>query len=505
MSPSSPVPLSNLRRIVLSILTLFVAVIMGQALVGSLNEPQVASRLELYQTDLLLQATAWEGGDLSPDQVALLRSNLLGEDPLATATATYRQVREQVVDSLASQVSVVEGTSPRRQAASGQQGDLLDVVDLRLGILQAQQGDVAAAVVSWEQVQGRTSRQGDRWRTAATLIALWQGESLPAASESLLQEQLQGWFRTQALDRFYQQTNQPEAVVALQEQAQAQGKTTVLILGVVGVFPAVGSLVGIGILLVVVGQRLWRGQQGWLAQNAQDPWDTPWTGETIWQVMVGGFLFLGQIVIPLVVGTVAGSLGRQGIRGQATYALVYYVLMAAGAIAVLVLSLRPYRPLPEGWFPFNLKGTGWLWGIGGYFAALPLMLSVSLLNQQLWQGQGGSNPLLQLVLEAHDPMALGIFFVTAAIAAPVFEEILFRGFLLPSLTRYLPVGGAIWLSSALFALAHLSLSEVLPLMVLGMVLGLVYTRSRNLWAPILLHSAWNSVTMIGLFLLGSAA
>jgi len=37
------------------------------------------------------------------------------------------------------------------------------------------------------------------------------------------------------------------------------------------------------------------------------------------------------------------------------------------------------------------------------------------------------------------------------------------------------------------------------------VLGVVYTRSRNLLAPMLLHSAWNSITMLGLFLLGSSA
>jgi membrane protease YdiL (CAAX protease family) len=137
--------------------------------------------------------------------------------------------------------------------------------------------------------------------------------------------------------------------------------------------------------------------------------------------------------------------------------------------------------------------------------ALPLMLTVSVLNQQIWQGQGGSNPLLQTVLEAQDPFALAIFFATASIAAPLFEEFLFRGFLLPSLTRYMPVGGAIAVSSLVFAIAHLSLSEVLPLAVLGGVLGIVYTRSRNLLAPMLLHSAWNSVTMLGLFLLGSSA
>jgi membrane protease YdiL (CAAX protease family) len=111
--------------------------------------------------------------------------------------------------------------------------------------------------------------------------------------------------------------------------------------------------------------------------------------------------------------------------------------------------------------------------------------------------------LLQIVLEENDPVALGIFLFTAAVAAPVFEELFFRGFLLPSLTRYVPVWGAIALSGLVFAIAHLSLSEVIPLAVLGSVLGVVYVRSRNLFAPMLLHSLWNSITMIGLFILGS--
>ncbi len=80
---------------------------------------------------------------------------------------------------------------------------------------------------------------------------------------------------------------------------------------------------------------------------------------------------------------------------------------------------------------------------------------------------------------------------------------LFRGFLLPSLTRYLPVWGAILVSSLLFAVAHLSLSEILPLTTLGIVLGVVYTRSRNLLASMLIHSLWNGGTLLSLFLLGS--
>ena len=108
------------------------------------------------------------------------------------------------------------------------------------------------------------------------------------------------------------------------------------------------------------------------------------------------------------------------------------------------------------------------------------MLGVAFLNQQIWQGQGGNNPLLQLVLEERDPLALGLFLFTAAVAAPVFEEILFRGFLLPSLTRYMSAWWAIGLSGLIFAVAHLSFSEILPLTVLGAILGFVYVRSQNL-------------------------
>jgi hypothetical protein len=185
--------------------------------------------------------------------------------------------------------------------------------------------------------------------------------------------------------------------------------------------------------------------------------------------------------------------------------LVSYLLLAASTLSVLYVSIKPTLPLREDWFRLQPRGNWFLWGIGGYLVALPLMILVSLLNQAIWQGEGGSNPLLQIVLEERDPVSLGIFFFTAAIAAPVFEETLFRGFLLPSLTRYFPVSGAIALSSLLFAVAHLSLSEILPLMLLGAILGVVYTRSRNLLAPMLLHCLWNSFTMLGLLLLGSGA
>lgn len=176
--------------------------------------------------------------------------------------------------------------------------------------------------------------------------------------------------------------------------------------------------------------------------------------------------------------------------------------MAGGGLSVLYLSIKSFFPLPTDWFKLTNKNWFW-WGLGGYLTAIPLVFFVSLLNQQIWQGKGGSNPLLMLALESQDKFALIIFFITASIAAPIFEEIIFRGFLLPSLTRYMSVGSAIVVSGIIFAIAHLSLAEALPLAVLGIILGIVYTRSGCLLASIMVHSLWNSGTLFSLFLLGS--
>ncbi|MFN9952681.1 MAG: lysostaphin resistance A-like protein, partial [bacterium] len=61
--------------------------------------------------------------------------------------------------------------------------------------------------------------------------------------------------------------------------------------------------------------------------------------------------------------------------------------------------------------------------------------------------------------------------------APLFEETLFRGLLLPVLGRHLGGMGAVLVSALMFALAHLSLGELVPLSVLGIGLGLLRWQS----------------------------
>jgi uncharacterized protein len=495
---------TNLKRILLGIITIVVLVLLGTSLVASLNEPQISDRLELYQTDLVLRATELDPQQVSPSEMATIRKNLLGETPLKTALEDYQEVRKSAqtnLDKFQSQLippSLSEQQQPLVRATQQQQ-DLIRQLDLRIGILQAKQEQTAAALKGWENLSQQTDDRAIA-QTATVLAGLWSDPPrlLPDA-EPQLQSQLDGWFRYQALTQLYQLQQRPDALEPLRAKATAGAQETLVKLAIVGALPVSGGIIGTALLLVFGVQ--------WLRRRPDDSrlmsWTVPWTWETILQVLVIGFFFSGQIALPLLIQFVGIDFSAFGSRGSAVSTLVFYVLMAMSALTVLYLSIRQHLPLGEDWFRPTGKRNWFLWGLGGYFVALPLMLVVSVVNQQIWQGQGGSNPLLQIVLEEGDGVALSLFFITASVAAPVFEEILFRGFLLPSLTRYFPAWGAIVLSSLIFATAHLSFSEVLPLTVLGMVLGFVYTRSRGLLSSIMLHSLWNSVTMVGLFILGS--
>lgn len=517
----------RLKQLILIGIALIVVALMGSSLLGSLGEPQVNDRLQLYQTDLLLHATEARSTD-ETDNLEAAQKALLGEKPLEEALKQYQKVRQsaaanldkfqtqlekltvnssietEAAPSTVSNLATNSSETRRIQASIQQQQALIDQLDLRIGVLQAEQGNIEAATQTWNAlVQQEAAGSGRALsQTANILIELWNNPPriLPDAEQSI-QQNLEGWFRYKALSRLYQLQQRSDALATLQTAEQTVAEQTLVKLALVGVLPTLGGIVGLVLLIGLIVRRLMR-QPADVTENLS--WQVPWGWETIVQVLVIGFFLVGQVVLPLLLGGLGINFSGLGSRAKATYTLTYYLLMATSGLLVLYLSIKRYRPLPEEWFRLKGKRSWLLWGFGGYLVALPLMLGVSLINQQIWQGQGGSNPLLQTVLEEGDGQALSMFFLTAAVAAPIFEEFLFRGFLLPSLTKYVPVWGAIGLSALLFAVAHLSLSEVLPLAVLGSVLGFVYTRSRSLLAPILLHSLWNSVTMVGLLILGSS-
>ncbi len=510
-----------IRRIILGILTVFVLFKLIFSLIGTIDRPQIQGKFELYQTNLVLVASEWKP-TVELEGLGALQTAIIGTDFLKAATQQYESARASDVqsieklklsladlppESLALQTSLINKTISAAQLE-------IDKIDLRIGILAAANKQPEQAIKTWQKV-GAISGQSTSKNIAASLIDIWQQTSginpnNAPQIEAEINTNFDGWFRDRVQVQLYTDLDKKIELADLLQAEQIKAQSALIKLGLNTVPRILIGLGGAGLIvfftvrftILVIQRQKNQSIADILLTNINAPWTSPWDWEIVWQVFMLGFFFVGQFLLPFIFGALV-SPGSLNMRGQGLYVFVSYALMSILTIGVLYLSIKSYLPLPADWFKFNWKSNWLLWGIGGYLVATPIVIVVSILNEKIWQGQGGSNPLLQIVLEGKDSTALLLFFLTAAVAAPLFEEFLFRGFLLPSLTRYVPVWAAICLSGLLFGVAHLSLSEIIPLTTLGIILGIVYARTKNLLAPMLLHSLWNSTTLISLYILGS--
>lgn len=181
------------------------------------------------------------------------------------------------------------------------------------------------------------------------------------------------------------------------------------------------------------------------------------------------------------------------------------------------------RPRPS---PALKAPRGWLgWGLIGAVAApvvvgaTATLLSFLHYDEYFAAGKGTADAVAGMVetnngdggdsanAAASSALALVTYFrlfAVTAVLAPLLEESVFRGFLLPSLSKLMPVPLAIVLSSAAFAAAHLSVRDAPVLFTLGCLLGCVYVRSRALASPMLVHGLWNGTVLTVLFALSAS-
>jgi len=83
-------------------------------------------------------------------------------------------------------------------------------------------------------------------------------------------------------------------------------------------------------------------------------------------------------------------------------------------------------------------------------------------------------------------------FLAVAIAAPLLEEILFRGIILEGfLKNYDPWKAIIW-SAVIFGLVHLNPYQFIVAFLIGVIMGWIYWKTGSLWLCIIIHFVNNS-------------
>lgn len=87
-------------------------------------------------------------------------------------------------------------------------------------------------------------------------------------------------------------------------------------------------------------------------------------------------------------------------------------------------------------------------------------------------------------------------FIKVSVIAPIVEELLFRGVIMNGLMRNYPKYLAIFFSALLFALFHLNPWQFPATFILGLLLGWLMVRTRNIFVCILGHAINNFLVLL---------
>lgn len=96
----------------------------------------------------------------------------------------------------------------------------------------------------------------------------------------------------------------------------------------------------------------------------------------------------------------------------------------------------------------------------------------------------------------------GWMIFTTVVAAPILEEILFRGIIQESLTRKYGPWRGILVASAIFGIIHIIPHQVINAFFVGTVLGFIYYRTQSLIPVILIHAINNAISNVTWMLSG---
>lgn len=89
-------------------------------------------------------------------------------------------------------------------------------------------------------------------------------------------------------------------------------------------------------------------------------------------------------------------------------------------------------------------------------------------------------------------------FISVVVLAPIFEELIFRGMILQTLSKYNKMF-AIIVTSLLFGLLHLNITQAIPAFFMGLVLCYMYLKSDSILVTMLAHAGNNFLALMSVY------
>jgi membrane protease YdiL (CAAX protease family) len=212
---------------------------------------------------------------------------------------------------------------------------------------------------------------------------------------------------------------------------------------------------------------------------------------------------------------------RKILKSGWTVTWKYAVFVTAWAFLSAPFIILIYRGLPPG-HPLSWKSRLFLEPIGATAIVIVLWIMIRFVDRRSWETSGLA--LQHVLADVLIGLGLGIGMMGLSLAllwitgslqiqAPIIssgvvllmagsamllnsvtQEVLIRGYLFQTIRTQSNSTLAVILTALFFSLIHRGGGAFLPainLFLAGLLLGIGYVRSGNLWLPIALHFAWN--------------
>jgi len=228
----------------------------------------------------------------------------------------------------------------------------------------------------------------------------------------------------------------------------------------------------------------------------------------IWRVIYPVLIFLGMqfvvvIIASVVIGIVYGMreiVGGTGILDSATLFDELLMIVTDYSMHILlgsnIINLAVFIPM---WLKTRKQQDQYVNDrpvtigllIAGFFAGFNIVLVMLI----------GLTDVLRFFpsYEEHMGLVTGgaiiIQILSVGIAAPVVEELVFRGILLGRM-KHLPVWASVLIQAILFGVVHLNTFQIIYAFIVGVLFGLVYIKFRSIVMVIIGHIAFNLIGVL---------
>ncbi len=202
-------------------------------------------------------------------------------------------------------------------------------------------------------------------------------------------------------------------------------------------------------------------------------------------IFVGGLFLLG-FAIPT--GRALGPANDPGSL-QAVHILLV-VTISAILLFLMLLILKPEKDPISMFRGKKLLSTSLI----SILIMGPLLILIGLIGSVLQDIGGFSSTTLIVEMDSIDDIV--IMGIAIVVIAPFIEELLFRGYLHDQIRKGKGALITVFLTAILFSLVHFNIVALLPIFLMGLLMGWARERSDSILPSMLLHAGNNLVALI---------